>query len=112
LENSLKKMAEQLDALDEASLLGLWEKYHNRVKSFEPTKEWEYASLILSMIQAVRWKNQLFNTKWADRNPPDFSQDIQESSESEPEDYTKSNNYAEKGKVISFFFKEESDKDE
>jgi hypothetical protein len=57
-------LADKLLSLDEASLLCLWDKYYALVQKFEPTKRWEQAVLILSMIQGVRWKNQLFNVKW------------------------------------------------
>ncbi|MCF8104063.1 MAG: hypothetical protein K9K64_01145 [Desulfohalobiaceae bacterium] len=66
MENRLKKIAKELQSYDEASLLQLWEKYHDIVKRFEPTKKWEESVLILSIIQSVHWKNQLFNLKWAD----------------------------------------------
>ncbi len=39
----------------------LWQEYAMRVNEFEPTKRWEEAALALCLIQAVRWKNQLFN---------------------------------------------------
>ena len=70
MEELLRKMARQLDGLDEASLMSLWDKYANLVSRFEPTKRWEDAVLILSFIQAKRWKNQLFNSNWqASLNP-------------------------------------------
>ena len=56
MEQLLIKMARQLDALDEASLLALWDKYAAAVSHFEPTKRWEEAALVLSFIQAKRWK--------------------------------------------------------
>lgn len=65
MEQLLIKMARQLDALDEASLLALWDKYAAAVSHFEPTKRWEEAALVLSFIQAKRWKNQLFNYSWS-----------------------------------------------
>jgi len=61
LENALAKLARQLVAFDEASLMDLWEKYAEAVRQFEPTRRWEEAALIFGMIQAVRMKNQLFN---------------------------------------------------
>ena len=67
MEHVLQKMARQLDALDEASLSGLWDKYAAEVGVFEPTKRWQEAVLVLSFIQAKRWKNQLFKTQWAAR---------------------------------------------
>ena len=71
MEQLLHKMARQLDALDEASLLALWDKYATIVSQFEPTKRWEEATLVFSFIQAKRWKNQLFNHNWAARVRPD-----------------------------------------
>lgn len=61
MERMLQKMARQLNAYDEASLLALWDKYATLVERFEPTKRWEEAALVFSLIQAVRLKNQLFN---------------------------------------------------
>lgn len=71
MEHLLHKMARQLDALDEASLLALWDKYATIVSRFEPTKRWEEAALVFSFIQAKRWKNQLFNHNWSARVRPD-----------------------------------------
>ena len=114
MENSLNKLAEQLDGFDEASLTGLWEKYHDIVKNFEPTKRWEQAALVLSLIQSVRWKNQLFNSKWAEQRFPESegNKDAEEfkNSEGESEGYTNTNQSGEKGKVISLFSKKGSDK--
>ncbi len=64
MENILKKMAKQLDEIDEESLTGLWDKYARIVDDFEPTDRWQEAVLILSFIQAKIWKNQLFNQQW------------------------------------------------
>jgi len=61
LENALDKLARQLVAFDEASLMDLWEKYAEQVRQFEPTRRWEESALIFGLIQAVRMKNQLFN---------------------------------------------------
>ncbi|WP_291319678.1 hypothetical protein [Desulfonatronospira sp.] len=61
MEKVLKKLADELNSLDEASLISLWDKYYQRVQNFTPSREWEEDILILSMIQSVRWKNQLFN---------------------------------------------------
>ena len=61
----LIRLARQLDALDESSLMALWEKYAAIVARFEPSRRWEEAALVLSFIQAKRWKNQLFNYHWA-----------------------------------------------
>ncbi len=111
MENSLKKIAEQLNSFDEASLTGLWEKYHDIVKEFEPTKRWEEAALILSMIQALRWKNQLFNTKWSELETPWSQESEDESAEngSETENGGSSENKqpGERGKVIPFWQKKD-----
>lgn len=71
MEQLLQKMARQLDSLDEASLMGLWEKYASIVANFEPTKHWEESALIFSFIQAKRWKNQAFNFYWSQQKRPD-----------------------------------------
>jgi hypothetical protein len=65
MEHMLLRLARQLDALDESSLMGLWEKYAAIVAHFEPSRRWEEAALALSFIQSKRWKNQLFNYHWA-----------------------------------------------
>jgi hypothetical protein len=65
MEQMLLRLARQLDALDESSLMGLWEKYAAIVAHFEPSRRWEEAALVLSFIQGKRWKNQLFNYHWA-----------------------------------------------
>ena len=71
MEQVLLKMARQLDALDEASLVSLWEKYSSAAAHFEPSKRWEESVLVLSLIQAKRWKNQLFNQQWSARSRPE-----------------------------------------
>ncbi|MDR2574612.1 MAG: hypothetical protein LBC94_09800 [Desulfovibrio sp.] len=71
MEKLLSRLARQLDALDEASLMSLWSKYAVVVERFEPTKRWEEAVLVFSMIQAKRWKNQLFNYQWALQKRPE-----------------------------------------
>lgn len=83
MEHMLLKMARQLDALDEASLMALWEKYAQIVNRFEPSQRWQEAVLVLSLIQAKHWKNQLFNVQWAERlrsSRPDASNDAPEAS--------------------------------
>ena len=73
MERMLEKMAKQLNAYDEASLMSLWQTFASRVHEFEPTKRWEEAALVLCFIQAVRWKNQLFNYhRLATATPVDF----------------------------------------
>ena len=61
MERMLQKIARQLNAYDEASLIALWDKYATIVERFEPTKRWEEAAIVFSLIQSVRLKNQLFN---------------------------------------------------
>ena len=61
MEKILKKLADRLNGLDEASLISLWDKYYEKVQKFTPSRQWEEDILILSLIQSVRWKNQLFN---------------------------------------------------
>jgi hypothetical protein len=61
VERALLKLASQLDAYDEASLMALWDKYQAAVQDFQPTKRWQEAVIVLGMIQSVRFKNQLFN---------------------------------------------------
>ncbi|MDR1776265.1 MAG: hypothetical protein LBR31_00355 [Desulfovibrio sp.] len=71
MEKLLTRLARQLDAMDEASLMDMWSKYATIVERFEPTKNWEEAVLVFSLIQAKRWKNQLFNYHWALQTKPD-----------------------------------------
>ena len=66
MENALRKLAKQLDVYDEASLTAMWDRLAEQVEKFEPTKEWETSALMLGMIQALRWKNQLFNYNWSE----------------------------------------------
>ncbi|MCJ7545271.1 MAG: hypothetical protein MUP30_00380 [Deltaproteobacteria bacterium] len=61
LENALDKIAEQIIALDEASLTQLRKLYLDRLFQFEPTKEWEKAVIIYFIINGVIAKNNLFN---------------------------------------------------
>jgi len=70
MEKLLVRLAQQLDAIDEASLMSLWSKYATTASRFEPTKRWEEATLVFSLIQAKRWKNQLFNYHWARQAQP------------------------------------------
>ncbi len=73
MEQLLHKLARQLDALDEASLMALWDSYAEKVHRFEPTKRWEEAALVFSFIQAKRWKNQLFNHHWGMQMRPEHA---------------------------------------
>lgn len=61
MERALQKLAQQLNQYDSSSLTSLWDRYAHIVARFEPTKRWEEAALAFCMIQAVHWKNQLFN---------------------------------------------------
>ena len=70
LEKALIKLARQINAYDEASLMSLWEKYAEKVRHFEPTKRWEEAVVVFNLIQSVRLKNQLFNFNWARSRMP------------------------------------------
>ncbi len=70
METLLLKIARQLESLDEASLSALWDKYAAVVARFEPSKRWEEAALVLSLIQAKHWKNQLFNHHWSSQVRP------------------------------------------
>jgi len=77
MEKALLKIARQINAFDEASLMSLWEKYAEKVAHFEPTKRWEEAVLVFNLIQSTRLKNQLFNYNWAQsRMPEDDSHEI------------------------------------
>ena len=69
MERMIDKLARQLNSYDEASLLQLWQRYALKVREFEPSREWEEATLALSFIQAVRWKNQLFNYRLSESQP-------------------------------------------
>ena len=70
MEKLLLRLAHQLDSVDEASLLDLWSKYATIASRFEPTKRWEEAVLVFSLIQAKHWKNQLFNYSLAQMSKP------------------------------------------
>jgi hypothetical protein len=61
MQRVLEKMAKKLNDYDEASLMHLWQQYAVQVRDFEPTRRWEEAVLSLCLVQAVHWKNQLFN---------------------------------------------------
>ncbi len=87
MEHLLIKLARQLDALDEASLMALWDNYAEKVYRFEPTKRWEEAALVFSFIQAKRWKNQLFNHHWSKQMRPDNMENVPLSSFSLENDF-------------------------
>lgn len=75
MEKLLLKLARQLDSLDEASLMSLWSKYATLTNRFEPTRRWEDACLVFSLIQAKRWKNQLFNYSWSQQRLPPLKEE-------------------------------------
>ena len=61
MEKALGKLAEQILAFDEASLVNLREKYRLRIEHFDGTKDWERGVVIYCIINAVSLKNTLFN---------------------------------------------------
>lgn len=65
MERAIQKLAQQLNQYDESSLMELWGKYADKVAHFEPSARWEESALAFCMIQAVHWKNQLFNAELA-----------------------------------------------
>ncbi len=77
MEKMLLKMAHQLNAMDEASLMSLWDAYLAKVQDFDGSEEWEEAAIVLSLIQAVKGKNQLFNAYLAEMNHPERSRLLQ-----------------------------------
>ena len=65
MDRALLKLAQQLNQYDESSLMELWNDYAGKVANFEPSTRWEEYALVFCMIQAVHWKNQLFNSELA-----------------------------------------------
>lgn len=65
MERALLKLAQQLNQYDESSLMELWNDYAGKVAHFEPSARWEESALAFCMIQALHWKNQLFNSELA-----------------------------------------------
>jgi hypothetical protein len=61
LEQTLIKMADTILHLDEASMVGLWEKYRRRMEQVDMSPEWQRAVVVFFIINAVRAKNQMFN---------------------------------------------------
>ncbi len=61
MENLLRSIAQKLIHLDEASLSRLWDIYYQKTKHFMPTQEWEIDFLVFTLIQAIKWKNRVFN---------------------------------------------------
>lgn len=111
MEKMLLKLARQLDELDEASLMALWSKYATQTSRFEPTRRWEEACLVFSLIQAKRWKNQLFNYSWKQytATAPKVSQKPETAKFSlEPETTTPAKNSC---KILSFSKQHENNSD-
>ncbi len=67
IESALDRIAENILALDEASLSNLWEKYKIRMEEFDSTREWEKAVIIFFIINSVRIKNKIFNDRVMER---------------------------------------------
>ena len=61
MEKILERLAEQILAFDEASLVSLREKYRTRIEHFDGTRDWERAVITFCIINAVTMKNSLFN---------------------------------------------------
>jgi hypothetical protein len=61
IEPALEKIAEKILNFDEASLAALWDKYKERMESFDTSREWERSIIIFFLINAVRAKNRIFN---------------------------------------------------
>lgn len=78
MENMLLNLAKQLDSLDEASLMALWNKYAAITSRFEPSRRWEEACLVFSLIQAKHMKNQLFNYNWSQQRQPSLKDEQSE----------------------------------
>ncbi len=108
MEKMLQRIASQLAAYDEASLLSLWDKYRREVETFQPTRQWEESVLILCLLQSVRWKNQLFNSKWMEQRTADSPPgEVVERQEDQPADEPGSGDGGEerdgpRGRVLSF----------
>lgn len=76
MQRVLEKMAQKLNEYDEASLMQLWQHFAEQVQDFEPTKRWEEAAIALCLVQAVHWKNQLFNYNLAQTQGPSDIDDL------------------------------------
>lgn len=108
MEKMLQRIASQLAAYDEASLLSLWDKYSREVETFQPTKQWEESVLILCLLQSVRWKNQLFNSKWMEQRSADFEPEgdegpnVGKDEDPDPNGRNREGDGAPRGRVIAF----------
>jgi len=111
VEQVLLKLARQLRAFDEASLMALWDKYAEAVARFEPSQRWEEAVLVLAMIQGMRFKNQLFNHYWAEGRLPGEDNaplpDVAPSITPTPAEHNADRPH--RGKVLAFRPKEEGE---
>ncbi len=63
IEDTLRKIARQIMALNEDCLTALLPKYKERMINFTPTTEWEESVLIYFLINGLRIKNSQFNDK-------------------------------------------------
>ncbi len=63
IEDTLRKIARQIMALNEDCLTALLPKYKERMIDFTPTTEWEESVLIYFLINGLRIKNSQFNDK-------------------------------------------------
>jgi hypothetical protein len=112
LERVLLKLAKQLAAYDEASLMALWDKYAEAVKQFEPTKRWEETALVFCLIQSVRLKNQLFNQHWASQQAPEETKTLPappRPAAKAPAKLTPAGAVPKRGKLLNFKPKDEED---
>ena len=100
MEKMLLKMARQLNAMDEASLMALWDKYMANVRHFDGSAAWEESVIVLALIQAVRGKNRLFNAylDLARGNAPASRSGVHEENRADAEPQRTQN----KGKIIPF----------
>lgn len=85
LEKALLKIARQINSYDEASLMDLWERYAEKVRRFEPNRNWEEAAIVLSIIQGMRLKNQLFNHNWSQARIPTEAREVDLASLTSPD---------------------------
>ena len=71
MEKLLTRLARQLDAYRRGvAHVAVEQSTPPSPAVFEPTQRWEEAVLVFSMIQAKRYKNQLFNYYWAQQAQP------------------------------------------
>ena len=63
IEDLLSKIARQIMALNEETLMPLLPRYKERMLDFAPTRAWEESVLIYFLINGLRIKNSQFNDK-------------------------------------------------